>query len=114
MNNLLLDLALFILNLAQERSVATDEFVKRVEDVKTPTEHASEAKISDIARGPPQIATSGSNDDIHDINSMDGGPDNDSASQTDDSIKQSDTSPQAEPTSFGRCIGKFFDQTNNI
>ena len=95
------------LNLVQERSVATDEFGKKEDEAKRPTKHASEAKINDIVPEPPQIRTPGSNDDIHDIESMDGGSDNNSESQPNDSMKQSDTSVQVESSSFGRCIGKF-------
>ena len=94
-------------DLVQERSVATDEFGKKAEDAKTPTKHASEAKISDIVPELSQVTTSGSNDDAHDIESKDGGPDNKSVSTPIDSMKQSDTSAQVELTSFGRCIGRF-------
>ena len=87
-----------ILNLVQEGSVAAAEFEKKAEDAKTPTKHASEAKINDIVPVPSQVTTSGSNDDIHHNDSMAGCPDNNSASQPNDSMKHSGTSAQVEPT----------------
>ena len=103
-----------MLNLEQEKSVEKDEFEKKAEDENIKTKPALELKISDIVPELPQITTSGSNDDTHQIESIDGGPYNNSTSQPNDSMKQSATSVQVEPTSFGGCIGKFSMQTNNI
>ena len=101
-------------DLVQERSVATDEFGKKAEDTETQIKYASEVKIPDIVPEPPRIRTSGSNNDLHHIESMDGGASNNSTPQPNDSMKQSDSSLQVDQTSVGKCIGNFLMQTNNI
>ena len=98
-----------IFNFVEERSVAKDECAKNAKDANKPTKQFSEVKTSEIVPEQSHKTTGGSNEDNHDIQSINVGPYNKSTSQTNESMKETDfnTSVQEQPTSFGRCIGKF-------
>ena len=95
-------------NLAEEPSVPKDEFEKNAEESNTRTRHVSQAKTSET------VEEVGSNNDILDIESIDVGPCNKSESQPNGSKRESDDnrSDQEQPTSFERCIGKFFNDSS--
>ena len=97
-------------NLVQEGSGTNDEFGKYAEDLKKPTKDASEVNTSEIVPEQPSIMTAGSNDEIHNIQSMDVGPDDNLASHPNEAMKNADStaSVQVHHTPFGRCIGRKF------
>ena len=99
-----------ILNIVQEGSESKDEFEKNAEDLNKPTKDVSEAISCDIVPEQPRIMTAGSNDEIHNIQSMDVGPDDKLTSHPNESMKNADrtASLPVQHTSFGRCIGRKF------
>ena len=93
-------------NLVQDGSGINDDFVKNAEDSNKPTKDASEANTSDIVPEQPKIMTAESNDEIHNIQSMDVGPDDNIALYQNESMKIASIQVQHIP--FGRCIGRKF------
>ena len=97
-------------NLVQESSGTNDEFGKYLEDLKKPTKDASETNTSDIAPKQTRIMTVGTSEEIHNIQSVDVGPDDKLTSHPNESMKNADrtASLPVQHTSFGRCIGRKF------
>ena len=97
-------------NLVPGGSGTNDEFGKYAEDLKKPTKDASEVNTSDIVPEQPRIMTVGSNNEIHNIHSMDVGPDDNLTSHPNESMKNTDStaSLQVQQSPFGRCIGRKF------
>jgi hypothetical protein len=75
-----------------------------------PTKDALEANTGGIVPEQPRTMTKGSSEDIHNILSMDVGPDDNLASHPNEAMKNTDstTSLQVQQSSFGRCIGRNF------
>ena len=99
-----------ITNLVQEGSGTNDEFGKYTEDSNKPTKDASELNTSDIVPEQPRIMTAGSSEEIHNIHSMDVGPDDNLTSHPNEAMKNNDstTSLQVQQSPLERCIGNQF------
>ena len=97
-------------NLVPEGSGTSDAFGNYAEDLKKPTKDVSEVNTSDIVPEQPRIMMAGSSEEIHNIQSMDVGPDDNLISHPNESMKSTDStaSLQVQQSPVGRCIGNNF------
>lgn len=98
------------MNLVQEGSGTNDEFEKNAKDLNKPTKDALEENTSNTVPEQPRIMTAGSNDEIHNIQSMDVDPDDNLAYHPNEAMENTDStaSLKVPHTPFGRCIGRKF------
>ena len=89
-------------NLVQEGSGTNNEFGKYAEDLKKPTKDASEVNTIDIVPDQPRIMTAESSEEIHNIQFMHVGSDDNLTSHPNESLKNADStvSLQVQPVSY--------------